>query len=567
MNWLFDLIHGTGATPAAAAAVATGHTVLVLGLVAALGLQLGHIRVYGVSLGVAGVLFVGLVFGHYGFTMDHSVLEFARDFGLILFVYTIGLQIGPGFGASLRKQGLPLNLMAAGIVLLGVVLTIVAGKFFLHKGEFAAAVGVFSGATTNTPSLAAATQAITSLPGASPDSVKMPSLGYAVTYPFGVIGIIVTMYLVRWIFRVDLKQEAEALTKAQGDDRRELAAVSLLVTNAELDGATLDDLSEQAKSRVVVSRVLHGDRTEVATGTSVINRGDVLLAVGEPDEMDRFKRLVGGEAEFDAAAVPSPLVTRYILVTQGGVIGKSVPSLDLSRRHNVAITRIARGDIEIPPAAGVQLVFGDRVKVVGSAAAIREVGIELGDSVERRDHPMLAPMFFGIALGVVLGSIPIPLPGMPAPVKLGLAGGPLIAAILLGRVGKFGPFVWFMPRSANLAIRKLGIVLFLSCVGIKAGDQFVQTLVHGHGLQWMACGVVITLVPLLVVAVIARQFAKLNYLPLCGLLAGSMTDPPALAFAGSVTGSEAPSVAYAAVYPLVMILRILAAQAMILFFR
>jgi len=565
MNWLVDLINGTGATPAHAAAVATGHTVLILGLVAAIGLQLGHIRVYGVSLGVAGVLFVGLVFGHFGFTFDHSVLEFARDFGLILFVYTIGLQIGPGFAASLRKQGLPLNIMASAIVLLGAVITVVAGKLFLAKSDFPAVVGVFSGATTNTPSLAAATQALTSLSGISPDAAKLPSLGYAVAYPFGVVGIILAMYLIRWIFHVDLKKEADELAGAT--DSKKLEAVSFKVTNPELDGLTLDELAEQYNSEVVVSRVMSGNKTEVAVGSRVISQGDVLIAVGPPDDMDKAKKLFGDVADVDPKAVPSEVEARYVLVTQRSAVGKSIPSLDLTGRFPVAITRIARGDVELTPTSSTPLVFGDRVRVVGNEEAINAVGKVLGDSVERRDHPMLAPMFLGIALGIVLGSIPISLPGMPAPVKLGLAGGPLIAAILLGRLGSFGPFVWYMPRSANLSVRKLGIVLFLSCVGIKAGDQFVQTLVHGHGLQWMAWGVAITLIPLMIVAVAARIATKLNYMPLCGLLAGSMTDPPALAFAGSVTGSEAPSVAYASVYPLVMILRILAAQAMILFFR
>jgi len=565
MNWLIDLIQGTGATPAQAAGLATAHTVLILGLVAGLGLQLGHIRVYGISLGVAGVLFVGLFFGHFGFAFDQNVLEFARDLGLILFVYTIGLQVGPGFGASLRKQGLPLNIMAAAIVILGAVLTVVIGKLFLPKADFPALVGVFTGATTSTPSVAAATHALSTLPGVTPEIAKLPALGYAVAYPFGVVGIILAMYIVRWVFRIDLKKETKALDESSGSKKLEMA--NLRVTNPDLHGMTLDDLSEQSESNVVVSRLLRGDRTEVALGSHVISQGDVLVAVGPPNEIVRYRKIVGDIADIDPTALPSDLEARYLLVTKRSAVGRSVPSLDLAGRFHVAVTRIERGDVEMTPSPDIPLVFGDRVRVVGSPAAIKDVGKELGDSVERRDHPMHAPMFFGIVLGVILGNIPIPIPGLLAPVTLGFAGGPLIAAIILGRIGSFGPFVWYMPRSANLSLRKLGIVLFLSCVGIRAGDQFVQTLVQGHGLQWMACGVAITLIPVLIVACAARILTKLNYMPLCGLLAGSMTDSAGLAFARSVTGSEAPFVSYAAVYPLVMILRILAAQAMILFFR
>ncbi|MDQ2687053.1 MAG: putative transporter [Armatimonadota bacterium] len=559
MSWLSDLfLH----SPSAGVSVA--HAVVILGLVTFLGLALGSIQVFGIRLGVAGVLFVGLAFGHFGLGLDHTVLEFARDFGLILFVYTIGLQIGPGFGASLRKQGLPLNLMAAGIVLLGVLLTILLGRLALPRAEFPAIVGVFSGATTNTPSLAAAQQAL----GANaPDAGKLPALGYAVAYPFGVIGIILSMFLIRWVFRVNLEQETRALAEGDGAAPKEMERVNVQVTNESLHGMTLEALMAQAPPSVLVSRVQHDGSTQVAAPSDVIARGDVLLAVGPPKDVRAFAQAVGEESQLDLVATSSPLMFRNVLVTQPGVLGKSIPQLHLAERFHVAMTRIRRGDVELTATPEVKLTFGDRVRIIGEERAIREAAAVLGDSVEARDHPMVIPMFLGIVLGVILGSVPIPLPGFPVPVKLGLAGGPLIAAIILSRIGRIGPLLWYTPRSANLLVREIGIVLFLGCVGLKAGDQFVQTLIHGHGLVWMACGAVITVVPLLTIAAIGRLALKLNYLPLCGLLAGSMTDPPALAFAGAVTRSEVPSVAYAAVYPLVMLLRILAAQAMILFFR
>jgi len=546
------------------AGVSTGHSIIILGLVAFLGMGAGAVSFFGIRFGVAGVLFVGLAFGHFGLTIDHTVLEFARDFGLILFVYTIGIQIGPGFAASLRRQGLPLNLMAVGTVLLGVLLTVAFAKLALPRADFPAMVGVFSGATTNTPSLAAAQQALGTT---SPDIAKLPALGYAVAYPLGIMGIILSMSFVRWVFRVDLHREAQSLADAEGAADRKMGAINVELTNAVLAGSTLEHLLSQTDGSVVVSRVMHRENAQVATGAEVLEHGDVLRAVGPAGAIRDFASLVGQERDVDLFAAPGLVGYRDLLVTQTKVIGKSVPDLNLAERFHVAATRISRGDIEMPVTRGVKIMFGDRVRVVGEEGALQQAAHALGNSIETRDHPMVIPMFLGIVLGVILGSLPIPLPGFPVPVKLGLAGGPLVAAILLGRIGKIGPLVWYMPRSANLLVREIGIVLFLACVGIKAGDKFVQTLVHGDGLLWMGYGALITIVPLLVVAVFARLVLKLNYMPLCGLLAGSMTDPPALAFAGMITRSEAPSVAYASVYPLVMILRILAAQAMILFFR
>lgn len=557
MSWFRDLFfQGEG----------VAHAVLILGLVAALGLALGTIKVFKISLGVAGVLFAGLAFGHFHFHINDEVLEFARDFGLILFVYTIGVQVGPGFMSSFKKQGLPLNIMAASIVLLGVVLTLAAYHLGMAKSEFPAVVGIFSGATTNTPSLAAATAALTDVVGAKSPVLAMPGLGYAIAYPFGVIGIIVTMLLIKFAFKMDLTRESELVEKLYGKKEELLTAVNVQVSNPRVDGVKLKKLPALAESGVVVSRVLRGDHPEIALPDTVLREGDVLLAVGPKPAIEQFKMVVGDETSVDLKAMPSTITTKRVFVTKSQALGKTVADLQLTHRFGVTITRIRRGDVELPVTSAVHLQFGDSVLVVGEEAAIEQVSIELGNSVKRLNQGQIIPVFVGIILGVIVGSWPIALPGFPAPVKLGLAGGPLVMALILSRIGKIGPLVWHMPSSANHMLRELGIVMFLSCVGLKSGDKFVHILTQGHGVTWMAYGAIITAVPLLAVALVARIFYKVDYYSICGLLAGSMTDPPALAFAGSLTNSETPSIAYATVYPLVMLLRVVSAQAMVMFF-
>ena len=538
-------------------------TVLILSLVAASGLALGSIRIVGLHLGIGGVLFAGLIFGrwlgHDAFNVD--ILEFARDFGLILFVYTIGVQVGPGFLASLRKQGLPLNLAAAAIVLLGVILTILVSK--VGHIEMANAVGLFAGGTTNTPGLAAAQQALHDARGGS-SAASGTVAAYAIAYPFGIIGIILAMVLIRALFRIDVKAEADAL-KGDHDAAPVLSTRNLELTNPNLDGLTLRRIPGTG-GEVFVSRVLHQEKLAVAGGDSMVHLGDVLLAVGPQGKLDELQLIVGRASTVDLTALPSNIAARRIVVTKNSVLGKTVAQLNVQQRYGVAITRVRRGEVELPPGPQVTLQFGDTVMAVGEESAIKQVAAELGDSLSRLHHPQVIPIFVGIALGVILGSIPFRVPGMPAPVKLGLAGGPLIVAIVLSRLGHIGPLVWHLPLSASYALREVGIVLFLSSVGIKSGGEFFQTLTHGPGMYWMACGAMITAVPLLSVALFARVVMRMNYMTLCGLLAGSMTDPPALQFAGTVTQSEAPSIAYAAVYPLVMLLRVLAAQILVLMF-
>ena len=558
MDWLTSLLR-----PESVGHSSVAHSILILGLVAASGLFLGSLRVGGLTLGVAGVLFAGIAFGHFGFAISPEVLEFARELGLIVFVYTIGVQVGPGFFSSLRRQGLSLNLLAAAVVALGALLTVLIHLW--GKVEFPVAVGLFSGATTNTPSLAAAQQAMQDK-ALSEELRTMPGLGYAIAYPFGVLGIILAMYGFRALFRIDVARESQIFTATQGADRPDLSRVNLEVQNPNLDGLALKDLPFLPDSGVVISRILHAGRVQSVTPETRLARGDVVLAVGPRAMLDQLRIVVGAPSQADLQALPSTITARRLIVTHKEALGRRVTEInDRVRRFGVTLTRVARADIELPVSPEVRLNFGDQVMAVGGPAAIDRAAGELGNQPKALNHPMLVPVFVGIALGVVVGSWPIYFPGAPAAVKLGLAGGPLLVAIALSRIGKVGPLVWYMPISANFMLREVGISLFLACVGLKSGDRFVATLVQGDGFKWMALAALITLGPLLVVGLFGRLVLKLNYLSLCGLLAGSMTDPPALAFVTQATGSEGPSIAYATVYPLTMFLRVLFAQFMVIY--
>jgi putative transport protein len=543
-----------------------GSAILILALVAGLGLALGSLRIRGVGLGLAGVLFAGIAFGHLGVHVEDRMRELARELGLVLFVYSIGVQVGPGFFASLRRQGLRLNLLAASIVVLGVLTAL--GLRFWGGIEPAAVVGLLSGATTNTPSLAAAQQALkeaTLDPATLQATAKLPGLGYAVAYPFGILGIIVAMLAVRFGFRIAPKREADELDRSRAAEAPPLARANLEVANPNLVGMALAKVPLLAGSGLVVSRVYQDGMLQVPRPDTRLKLGDVLLAVGRREDLDALRVVVGRESALDLRSLPSAITTKRLIVTRTAATGRTIGDLDFVRRFGVQITRVSRAELEMPPTSSFELQYGDTVLAVGELADLSKVAAELGDSPKSLAYPHLVPMFLGIALGIFVGSWPFSLPGVPAPVRLGLAGGPLVVAILLARLGKLGPLVWYLPISANYALRETGIMLFLGAVGLGAGDVFVETLVHGDGVYWMGCGALITLVPLLVVGVVARAALKVNYLTLCGLLAGSMTDPPALSFATSVSGSEAPSVAYATVYPLTMILRVLSAQLLVLY--
>lgn len=539
------------------------NAVLILSLVGALGLALGSIRVLGISLGIGGVLFSGLLFGHYGYTINPEMMDFAKDFGLILFVYTIGMQVGPGFFSSLKRQGLPLNIMAACIVGLGVLITVLL-KHFMHL-EPSVAAGLFSGATTNTPALAAAQQALKD----TQEAVKTaPGVSYAIAYPFGILGIIVTMMLIRVIFRVDAQKEAAQFLEQTTQSVPRPVAVNLKVTNPNIEGMVIQAVPmPEGDSGVVISRVMHDDVVQLAQPDTVLHVGDVILAVGPKDLLTQLQVIVGEESKVDLKKVPSHLVSRYIIVSKKAALGHTVDELKAMHDHDITITRVGRTQIEFTPPPDMKLQFGDRLLAVGEKEDIEELAQEVGNSEKELNLPQIIPVMLGLALGVLVGSWPFNVAGLSTPLKLGLAGGPLLVAIVLSRIGNIGRLVWYLPPSANLMLREIGIVLFLSCVGLKSGGQFVNSLVHGSGLSWAVYGALITFVPIFTVALVARIFLKLNFASLCGLLSGSMTDPPALAFAGQFTGSDAPYVSYATVYPLVMILRVLCAQAIILLMR
>lgn len=542
--------------------VSVPHTVMVICLVASLGLGLGHFKIFGVNIGIAGVLFTGLLFGHFGVTIDEHVLEFVREFGLILFVYAIGLQVGPGFFSSIRKGGLPLNLMAASVVLLGVGMTLIA--HFVGKIPIESAVGVLSGATTNTPSLGAAQQALRDIVGPTSDLVKLPGLGYAVAYPFGVIGIILAMLSIKALFRIHPEKELDLFSSHTKAQAPKLHSVNLEVTNGTLAGLPIGRVPGFPTAAVVISRIMHNGDVAVAHPTTHLAVGDIVLAVGPKEKLDELEVILGKKSETDLREVDSNISTQRVTVTRKSVLGKTLNDLALPRRFGVTVTRLSRMGLEFAAHPELSLKFGDTLLMVGEPEAIKEAATDVGNSPKDLNDPQIIPLLVGITVGVIFGSLPLALPGLPAPVRLGLAGGPLIIAIVLSRIGQSGPLVWHTPVSANLMIRELGISLFLTCVGLKSGGKFVATLMSGDGVAWVLWGAAITLIPLLIVGFVARYFIKTNYTALCGVLAGAMTDPPALAFANTYLGSELPALSYATVYPLTMLMRVLSTQALVL---
>jgi putative transport protein len=548
MNWLFEL-HKT--QPIA-------HAVGVLAFVCVVGRALGSVTVKGVGLGTAGVLFAGILVGHFGEAVDHHTLDFVKEFGLILFVFTIGLQLGPGFFAALRQQGVKLNMLAAVIVLLGAAGAPLAG--WLAGFDAAAVLGIFSGASTNTPSLGAGTQTLSTLPDIAPDRLALPALAYAVTYPMAIVGIIGTLLVLKQIFRVDPAREAADFVAKNRRQAEPLERHTLVVTNPNLDGVRLDAIPGRIESRVTISRVRHGEETHATTDATVIYRDDRLAVVGTRAGLDQFKRVVGQRWDEDLVLSESSITFRRVIVTDRDVLGKTVDELDLDDRFGVAVTRVTRADIEMSAVPGLSLRFGDIVQIVGRDTDLDKAAAALGNSLKELNETHFIPFFIGITLGVALGTLPIALPGLPQPLRLGLAGGPLIVALILSRVGSIRRQVWHMPVNTNLAFREFGIALFFAAVGLSAGAKFFATVFSTTGLQWLLAGVCVTVLPLVLVGIFARMAWKMNYMDLSGLLAGSMTDPPALAFASNIAGSDAPTVAYATVYPLTTLLRILSAQ-------
>jgi putative transport protein len=538
--------------------------VLSFMVVATVGMALASIKVRGVGMGIAGVLFAGILAGHFGMRVEKEILEFIREFGLILFVFTIGLQLGPGFFASLRKEGLKLNIMALSVVLMGAGIAIAIATFL--GVDIVASLGLFSGATTNTPSLGATQQTLISLGEEAAKRATIPAVAYAVAYPGGVFGIIAVLLTLSSIFGINPEKEAEQFRADQRKGVEPLERMNLLVENSNVDGLAIAQIPGRDEG-VVISRVRKvGQEVQTATEQTVLNRGDIILAVGTRKALERFRVVIGRESDINLIKVPGPVTTRRIIVTRKKVLGKSLEELDLDDMYGVVVTRVNRADIEMTAIPELQLQFGDALQVVGTEEAITKAAKEVGNRTHALNETQFVPIFIGIALGVLLGTFPIAIPGMPVAARLGIAGGPLIVAILLSRIGRIGPIIWYMPANANLALRELGIVLFLACVGLRAGERFFETVLSPQGLQWLWCGFLITVIPIFIIGLIARLVFKLNFSIISGLLSGSMTDPPALAFANAISSSDAPSVAYATVYPLTMLSRILIVQVLVLAF-
>ena len=557
MNWINDLLWGEG----------IGHSILLLSFVIAAGIQLGKIKVFGVSLGITLVLFVGIILGHFGFTINHNVIHFFKEFGLILFVYSVGMQVGPGFFSSFKQGGITLNMLACGIVFLGVLTAVI-----LHYATgipMPTMVGILSGAVTNTPGLGAAQQAFSDMHGVSDNTI---ALGYAVAYPLGVIGIILSIILIKYIFRVSFDKENEQLNSEDSSHTNEAKPISLIVKNPAIFNKTVAELSNLLEHRdFVISRVWRDSnkQIEIASANTVLQENDKVFVITTETDAETIKTFIGEEIDMERKQwirMESQFINRRILITKPELNGKRLGQLKLRKLYGINITRINRAGVDLVAKPGLTLQVGDRVNVVGTETAVSNVEKVLGNSMKRLNEPNLITIFVGIALGIVLGSIPISFPGIPQPVKLGLAGGPLVVAILISRFGYHYKLITYTTQSANLMLREIGITLFLACVGISAGDGFVDTIVNNGGFAWIGYGFIITFVPLMIIGCIGRYFCKVNYFTLMGLIAGSTTHPPALAYSNATAGNDAPSVGYATVYPLTMFLRVLTAQLLILFF-
>ena len=543
-------------------------TVSVLALVAVVGLWIGNVKIRGVGFGIGGVLFGGIIVGHFvdqaGVTLSSPMLHFIQEFGLILFVYTIGIQVGPGFFASLRVSGLRLNLFAILIVILGGLVTAVLHKLF--NIPLPVVLGIFSGAVTNTPALGAGQQILRDL-GVPFEVVDQMGMSYAMAYPFGICGILLTMWLVRLFFRINVEKEAQRFEESSGNGHTHLHTINVRVENPNLNQMAIQDVPMLNNDNIVCSRLKRGELLMVPAPGTLIQAGDLLHLVGRPEDLHNAQLVIGQEVATSLSTRGTDLKVERVVVTNEKVLGKKIRDLHVKQRYDVVISRLNRAGVELVASSSASLQFGDILNLVGRPEAIDAVAAELGNAQQKLQQVQMLPVFIGIGLGVLLGSIPLFIPGFPAALKLGLAGGPLIMALILGRIGSIGKLYWFMPPSANLALRELGIVLFLAVVGLKSGGDFVATLTQGDGLSWIAYGIFITAIPLLTVGILARMLAKMNYLTLCGMLAGSMTDPPALAFANNLHAtSGAAALSYATVYPLVMFLRIITPQLLAVLF-
>lgn len=556
MEWFYNLINKES----------IAQIILLYSFVIAGGIMLGKIKIGGISLGVTFVLFVGIAVGHFGFTVNDEVLHFVREFGLILFIFSIGLQVGPAFFASFKKGGMIQNLLAAMVVLLGAGTTI--ALFFILSGKIPMAmlVGIMSGAVTNTPGLGAAQEALKQLHDAGQiQEIPQIALGYAVAYPLGVVGIILSLILIRIFFKVNMDKENEQIMAAKATPSEATKIITVKINSKAIDGKNLQQIRKLIGRQFVVSRLFSNDIYSVPKGETVLHNNDIIRVVSTEADANAIIELMGEEFDFDWKESEKNMISRRIVITRSVINGKTLGSLKL-RSVNVNCTRIVRSGFDLLASPDLVLQVGDRVVMVGTPDAIKRAEAMLGNTLKRLDEPHIITIFIGILLGIVAGSIPFFIPGMPMPVKLGLAGGPLVVAILLGRFGFKLKLITYTTQSANLMLREIGISLFLASVGIASGDKFIETVVSGNGLLWILCGFIITVLPLLITGIVGRKILKMNYFNLMGMLSGSMTDPPALAYSNAIANNDAPAISYSTVYPLTMFLRVVLAQILILIF-
>lgn len=555
MNWLQDLLTNPNSI---------AHIVALYALVIAAGVLLGKIKFFGISLGVTFVLFVGILAGHFGFTGNPAILSFVQDFGLILFVFCIGLQVGPSFFSSFKRGGITLNLLAVGIVFLNIAVALILYFALQGRVDIPMMVGILCGAVTNTPGLGAANEALQQLHYQGPEI----AMGYACAYPLGVMGIILSMIIIRYICRVDVQRDSDEIQKEEeANPHMKPYTISLKVQNEALSGKTLSQVQNFLARDFVCTRIIQDGHMITPNANTVLRLGDRMFLVCAEDDSEAIMAFIGPKIEQDWDATnqqDKPMVSRRILVTQPNINGKTLGELHFSSMYGVNVTRVNRSGMDLFAARQLRLQVGDRVMVVGPQDAIERVANLLGNQLRRLDHPNIVTIFVGILCGILFGSLPIAIPGMPTPVKLGLAGGPLIISILIGRFGHKVKLVTYTTMSANLMLREVGLVLFLASVGIKAGENFVQMVVEGDGVLYVGLGFLITFIPLIITGIIARWHHRVNYFTLMGLIAGSNTDPPALAYANQIAGNDAPAVGYSTVYPLTMFLRILTAQLLVL---
>lgn len=559
MDWLINLFTTTDSV---------AHIVLLYAIVIAVGVYLGKIKIGGISIGVTFVLFAGIAAGHIGFTAPTNILSFLQEFGLILFVFMIGLQVGPGFLESFRKGGITLNLLSTIMVVLNVIVMFACYYIFFDTSDpknLPMMVGTLYGAVTNTPGLGAANETLYSIF----DKGEVPQIasGYACAYPLGVLGIIGATIAIKYIFGIKLEKEEEELAKEEEDnDDVKPHFMDLDVTNLYLEGKTLAQVHNFLNRDFVCSRILHDGHVSIPNGSTIFHIGDKLFVVCAENDAEAIIAFIGPTINVDWKKQDEPMVSKRILVTRSSINGKTLGQMHFSSAYGVNVTRVTRQGMDLFAIPSLSLQVGDRIMVVGPEDAVNRVAAVMGNSIKRLDAPNIATIFVGVFIGILFGSIPVAIPGIPVPIKLGIAGGPLIIAILIGRYGYKVHLVTYTTTSANMMLREIGLMLFLASVGIKAGDGFLETVIQGDGVKYVYTGFLITIIPILIIGIIARKKYKFNYFTIMGMIAGTYTDPPALAYANSICSKEAPSIGYSTVYPLSMFLRIFTAQIIVLFF-